>query len=122
MAQRTARPTKPHATTVFDTKFLKLLDRPVTPLAAAKFFDCSKQILLFEVRPQLWRDVHLSIGSLPEQKIREPHFAGSADKEIGIGIVTRVKMFAEHCHIDHRSVDVPQFDGSKQTFDSVDNL
>src|SRR5262249_38495050 len=31
-------------------------------------------------------------------------------------------MFAEHCHIDHRPVDVPQFDGAKQTFNAVDNL
>src|SRR5262249_6007998 len=52
----------------------------------------------------------------------ESHFAGRPDKEIGVGIVTRVKMFTEHRDIDHRSVDVPQFDGTKQTFDAVDNL
>ena len=31
-------------------------------------------------------------------------------------------MFAEHLHIDHRPVDVPQLNGAKQTFDAVDNL
>src|SRR4029450_3148122 len=48
--------------------------------------------------------------------------AGRANKKVGIRIVTRVKMFAEHRHIYHRPVDMPQFDGAKQTFDAVDNL
>src|SRR5215475_11317929 len=31
-------------------------------------------------------------------------------------------MFAKHRDIDHGSVDVPEFDGTKQTFDAVHNL
>ena len=43
------------------------------------------EILLSEVGPQLWRDVHLSVGSLPKQEVRQAHFAGSANKEIRSG-------------------------------------
>jgi hypothetical protein len=31
-------------------------------------------------------------------------------------------MFTEHLYVDHRPVDMPQFDCTKQTFDAVDNL
>src|SRR5204863_356144 len=75
-----------------------------------------------EMGPEFLRHVHLRVGKLPKKKIRKPHFAGRADKQIGIGIVTRVEMLAEHVDVDHRAIDVARLDLAKQTLDSVDDF
>ena len=99
-----------------------LLHHSVAALAAPKFFHGSDQILFGEVGPQLWRGVHLSVGSLPKQEVRQAHFAGSANKEIRVGIVAGVKMFAEHFYVDHCPIDVTKFNRAKQTFDAVNDF
>src|ERR1041385_4551917 len=97
-------------------------DAAVATVAFSKILDRFEEILLREVGPQLLGDVHFRVGKLPEKKIREPHFAGSADQQIGIGIITRVKMFAEHVDVDHRAIDVARLDLAQQTLYSVDDL
>ena len=59
---------------------------------------------------------------MPKQKVGETHFAGRANKEIWIGIVSGVKMFAEHLHIDHCLIDVTKLNRAKQTFNAVDDF
>src|SRR5438034_7275347 len=100
----------------------QLQDHSVAALAAPKFFHGRDQILFSEVGPQLWRDVHLSVGSLPKKEVRQAHFAGSANKEIWVGIVAGVKMFAEHLYVDHCPIDVTKFNRAKQTFDAINDL
>src|SRR2546423_7312643 len=84
----------------------RLLHRAVTALATPEFFHGGYEIFLSELRPQLWRDIHFRIGSLPKQEVRQTHFARRANKEVWIGIVAGVKMFAEHLYVDHCLVDM----------------
>ena len=100
----------------------ELLHSTVAALTLSEFFNCGEEIFLCKLGPHLWRDVHFGIRSLPKQEVGETHFAGSPDKQIRIGIVARVKMFAEHLHVDHRPVDVTQLDRPQQTFNSVDDF
>src|SRR5690348_16979860 len=93
----------------------------VTALTPAVFFHRRCQIFLVEIRPEFRRDVHFGVGSLPEQKIRQPHLAGSSNQQIRIGIIPGVKMFAEHLDVDHPFIDVTELDGPEQAFDAIDN-
>ena len=54
------------------------LDRPV-------------QIAFFEFGPAAVGHPNLGIADLPEQKIADPHFAGRADQQIGVGHAGRVQ-------------------------------
>src|SRR6266478_1725550 len=99
-----------------------LYNHSVATLAAPKFFHRRDQILFSEVGPQLWGDVHLSVGSLPKKEVRQAHFAGSANKEIRVRIVAGVKMFAEHFYVDHCPIDVTKFNCAKQTFDAINDF
>src|ERR1041385_205254 len=101
---------------------LQLLHRSVSALAPAEFFHGSKQIFPGKIGPQLWRHVHLSVGSLPKKKVGETHFAGGVNKQVRIGIVACVKMLAEHLHIDHGLIDVTQLNRAEQTFDAIDDF
>src|SRR5262249_43417451 len=94
----------------------------VPPLAAPVFFDRGEKIPLREVGPEFGRNVHFGVGSLPEQEIRQSHFARSANEQVRIGIISSVKMFAKHRDVDHSFVDVAQFDGAEQTLDAVNDL
>src|SRR6266513_4632585 len=100
----------------------ELLHSTVAALTLPEFFNCGAEIFLCELGPHLWRDVHFGIRSLPKQKVRETHFAGRPDKEVRIGIVARVKMFAEHLDVDHCPVDVTQLNRPQQTFNAVDDF
>src|SRR2546430_17617284 len=94
----------------------------VATLTSPVFFDRGEQILFREVRPEFLRDVHFGVGKLPEKKIRQTHLAGSANQQIGIRVIARVEMLAEHLDIDNPLVDVPELDRAKQILDPVDNL
>ncbi len=100
----------------------ELLHSTVAALTLPEFFNCGAEIFLCELGPHLRGDVHFGIRSLPKQEVRETHFAGSPNKEVRIGIVARVKMFAEHLDVDHCLVDVTQLNCANQTFDTVDNF
>src|SRR5215510_12596912 len=101
---------------------LQLLHDSVATLALPKLFDRGKEVFLSKIGPQLRRNVQLSVGSLPQKKIRQAHFAGSANQQIRVGIVTSVKMFAEHLYIDHCLVDVTQLNRAEQTFNPIDDF
>jgi hypothetical protein len=45
-----------------------------------------------KVRPQPLRHKDLGIGDLPQQKIRNPHFARGANQQIRIRHVRRIEM------------------------------
>src|SRR6266567_1764531 len=100
----------------------KLLNHSVAALPPAKLFYSGNEVFLCEVRPQFRRDIHLGVRELPEKKIRQAHFSRSANKQIGIGIVAGVKMFAKHLDINHSFVDVTELNCAKQAFDAVDDL
>src|SRR2546423_4948329 len=69
---------------------LGLFHRAVAAVSPSVIVDGLEQIFPGKIRPELRGDVHLRVGKLPEQKIREAHFAGSTDQQVGIGIVARV--------------------------------
>src|SRR5205085_4146400 len=94
----------------------------ITTLAPSVFFHRRVQIFFREIRPELGRHIHLRVGKLPKQEVRQSHFAGSANEQIGVRIIARVKMFAEHLNIDHSLVDMAELDRAEQALDSVNNL
>src|SRR5690606_19372818 len=58
------------------------LESPVTAIAAREMVERRFEIDRFEVRPQDVGEIELGIGRLPEQEVREPHFARGTDQEI----------------------------------------
>src|SRR5439155_19836953 len=50
------------------------------------------------------------------------HLSCSTNELVRIGIISCVKMLAEHFDFDHPFVDVTELDGAQQTFDAVDNF
>src|SRR4029078_11015527 len=62
------------------------------------------------------------VGCLPKKEVRQTHFARSANDQIGIGIVPRVEVFAEHLHINHCPVHGTQLNRTKQTLDAIDDF
>src|ERR1051326_4602845 len=94
----------------------------VTAVSFPEIFDGFEEVLPREIGPEFLGHVHLRIGKLPQQEIREPHFAGGANEQIGIGVVAGVKMLAEHVDIDHGAIDVPGIDLAKKALDSIDNF
>ena len=98
---------------------LQLLHGSVAALAPPKLLDRGKKVFPGKIGPQLWRDVQLSVRRLPQQEVRQAHFAGSTNQQIRVGIVASVKMFAEHLYIDHCLVDVTQLNRAEQTFNPI---
>ena len=96
---------------------------PAVPaLPFREIVDRRKQIFAREIRPQLWRHIHLGIRKLPEQKIGNPHFTGGANQQVRVWIIPGVKMFAEHLRINHRPIDVTGLDFTQQAANSIDDL
>src|SRR4029077_3499386 len=96
---------------------------PAVPaLPFREIVDRRKQIFAREIRPQLWRHIHFGIRKLPEQKIGNPHFTGGSNQQVRVWIISRVKMFAEHLRINHRSIDVRGAACSRQAANPIDDL
>src|SRR5262245_12020071 len=51
---------------------------------------------LIEVRPVDGRGVELGVGRLPQEEVRETHFAGRTDDEVGVWQATGVEMSGEN--------------------------
>src|SRR6185437_7701262 len=62
----------------------------VAAFTALKVGDRFEQVDAAKIGPEHVGDVNLGIGALPQQKIRQPHFARGADEQIRIGHVRRV--------------------------------
>src|SRR5206468_10973004 len=96
--------------------------RSVASLPSAEILHGSKQILTAEIRPELLGYVHLGVGELPQQKIRNAHFTRGAYEQIRIWIIACVKMFTEHRRVDHGSMNVSRLDLAQQTAYAVDDF
>src|SRR6267154_6614358 len=80
-------------------------DSAVSSIPFPEIFDGFEEVFPGEIGPELGSDVHLGVGELPEEKIREAHFAGGADEEVGVGVVAGVEMFAEHGGVEQGEDD-----------------
>jgi len=50
---------------------LPLLNRAVAPVPFTEIFDGFEEVFPGEIGPEIGSDVHLGVGELPEEKIRE---------------------------------------------------
>src|SRR6266511_321619 len=57
-------------------------------------------VLDIEVGPVDRQEAELGVGALPEQEVREPHLAGRANDEIGIGQPVREEAARERLLVD----------------------
>jgi len=97
-------------------------DSSVAALAAVVFGDGVDEVLAGEIGPEFWDDVHFGVADLPKEKIRDPHFAGGANEEVGVGPVTGIKEAGEDFGVDGAGFYFSGGDLSGQALDSVNNL
>src|SRR5438093_1169103 len=60
---------------------------------------------LVEILPEDAGAVVLGIGGLPDQEVRQPHFAGSADDEVRVGKTGRMEVGSEEVLCDFFRID-----------------
>ena len=97
-------------------------DSSVAALAAVVFGDGVDEVLAGEIGPEFWDDVHFGVADLPKEKIRDPHFAGGANEEIGVGPVAGIKEAGEDLGVDGAGFYFSGGNLSGQALDSVDDL
>src|SRR5262245_54447629 len=94
----------------------------VATLTATELLYRDEKVFFPKIRPKFGRDVHFGVGELPEEKVRDSHFTGGADEQIGVGIIAGIAVLAEHLDVDHRGVDVSARDFMQETLNPVDDL
>src|SRR3989475_10253441 len=112
-ASRTVKP----ATSVLPTSHLSESARPPLELAHRAI-----EIAGPEIRPEGRRDHQLSVGNLPQEKVRDPHLAARADQQVGIGNVRGIEGPADILLRDVVSLEVASLNLARQRAERVEQL
>src|SRR2546422_1720039 len=111
-----SRAVKP-ATSVLPTSHLSESARPSLELAHGAI-----EIAGPEIRPEGRRDHQLSVGNLPQEKVRDPHLAARADQQVGIGNVGGIEGPADILLRDVVSLEVASLNLARQRAERVEQL
>src|SRR5580693_5559400 len=85
------------------------------PFARGVLVERGEEGRVVEIRPQDREEHEFGVGRLPEQEIRQPHFAGGANDEIGVGKASRVEPLGQFVRPDRPSVEAPVANVDRQT-------
>src|SRR2546428_10282296 len=105
------------ATSVLPTSHLSESARPPLELAHGAI-----EIARPEIRPEGRRDHQLSVGNLPQEKVRDPHLAARADQQVGIGNVRGIEGPADVLLRDLVSLEVASLNLARQRAERVEQL
>ena len=75
-------------------------DGAKSPFARSHTVQRREEGRVVEIGPQYRQEHEFGVGRLPEQEIRQPHFAGGADDEIGIRKTSRVESLRQFLWAD----------------------
>src|SRR5271163_1730810 len=99
------------------------LDESAEPTLARRILiERGDESRVVEIRPQDRQEDEFGIGRLPEQEIRQPHLAGGADYEIGIGKSGRVEPVGQIVLPDRLGVEAPVTNVDRKAPRRLDDL
>src|SRR5450759_1335831 len=75
-------------------------DAAVAALPLLEIEDRLEEMALAEVGPERGRDPDLAVGDLPEEEVRDAHFAARADEKIRVGQPGRAEARSESLLVD----------------------
>src|SRR5205823_7792180 len=78
------------------------------PVPTGVFLQRVNELLFAKIRPKRRCHNEFGVGTLPEQKVADPHFAAGANHQVGVGVMARVKMFANDVLVDLGRLDPSQ--------------
>jgi hypothetical protein len=101
---------------------IQALHSTVSSISPPKFFYGFEKIVPAKIGPELLCHVDFRVTQLPEQKIRNPHFAGGPNEQIRIRPLMRIQAFGKDFGIDLIDSHPASHDVFNDPFHCIDYL
>src|SRR5437667_698558 len=97
-------------------------DSAEAPVPTGVFLQRLNELWFAKIGPKRRCHDEFGVGTLPEQKVADPHFAAGANHQVRIGVMTGVKMLRNGRLVDLGRLDFPMPDFAGDVADCLDDL
>src|SRR5438094_7158793 len=85
-------------------------DSAEAPVPTGVFLQRLNELWFAKIGPKRRCHDEFGVGTLPEQKVADPHFPAGANHQVRIGVMAGVKMIRNDSPVDIGRLDIPMPD------------